>query len=282
MEAVAGRRRTRKHDEELLGRGAVARAESKDDPAGPRRADSPQAGVARLAQVAGNEAVAAMLQRFQFGDDEETDDGGGGGGAPSRSSSRRSRRRSSRAATSSRSATTSTAAASPGSRSSRSSSNRAGAATSSRSARTSTAGSRAGISSRSARTSTAEGSEEATSSRSAPTSTAVEWKAQAARTSQGPWRPCARAARSARWAARRPPGPRRAEAGGDGLAADLRILATGTLAGADQRTRDLADSLCDAVAEAWTSWQSASTITNVRVNSVTAIGGQLIGPRSAR
>src|SRR3954453_11259011 len=77
MEPLAKRRRTQKHDEDRAPQSSVPRVESKDDTAGPRRTDSPQVGVARLAEVAGNQAVAGMLQR-DF-EDEELD---GAGGAP--------------------------------------------------------------------------------------------------------------------------------------------------------------------------------------------------------
>jgi len=79
---VGRRRRTPRHeDEQRLKSSPEQQPESKDDPAGPRRADSPQAGVARLAEVAGNQAVAGMLQRFLDGEQEQVEEGGGGGRA---------------------------------------------------------------------------------------------------------------------------------------------------------------------------------------------------------
>jgi hypothetical protein len=38
------------------------------------------------------------------------------------------------------------------------------------------------------------------------------------------------------------------------------------------------DGICDAICGAWSTWQSAATLTGVIVNAVTAAGGQVVGP----
>jgi peptidoglycan hydrolase-like protein with peptidoglycan-binding domain len=66
--------------------------------------------------------------------------------------------------------------------------------------------------------------------------------------------------------------------GGSIQATQLRALTLNNLTGADSGTRQLAGSLADAVAEAWSTWQSIATMAGVVVNAVTATGGQVIAP----
>jgi peptidoglycan hydrolase-like protein with peptidoglycan-binding domain len=69
-------------------------------------------------------------------------------------------------------------------------------------------------------------------------------------------------------------------AGGASMQAiQLRGLALLNLEGADGATRRLAESLADAVGQAWRLWQLTTTMVGITVNAVTATGGQIVGPQ---
>jgi len=66
--------------------------------------------------------------------------------------------------------------------------------------------------------------------------------------------------------------------GGSIQAARLRALTLANLEGADSATRKLGGDLADAVGGAWRTWQSAANMVGIVVNAVTATGGQVVAP----
>jgi hypothetical protein len=226
---MARRRRAPKHDEQLPGRGTAPPSESKSESAGPRRADSPQAGVARLAEVAGNEAVASMLQRFQFGTDEEDE--------------------------------TQTETPEPHEQQVEEPSRPAQLEQAGQAAQAEQAGDQD-------RFVIGENVD------SAPADFGIQDSGPQEAERQD------RAERAeGRAAALTGDAPVPTSGSVIGINADrLKAFASVRLQDADAPTRDLANGLCDAVAAAWVTWQISATIVGVRVNAVTAIGGQLVGP----
>jgi hypothetical protein len=259
MEPVAGRRRTRRHERDLPPGASGPQIDRSEELGGPRRTESPEAGVERLAAAAGNEAVAALLQRFRSGEDEEVDDGASGAGAsgsiveqaeqPPRQTEQAEQAGQSGGSGGDRfqigqNVDWGSAAGAVGEAEQAGQSGGSGG-DQFQIGQNVDGGSAAGA--------------VAEAQQAGPQDAERQTQEQRAEVTAG----------------------QSVDAGGGAGGAfgdQLRQLTGLRLQGADQATRDLGNGLADAVATAWSSWQFLAVVSGVAVNGPTASGGQLTGP----